>query len=120
MAILIELAGDGTGYRIEMREDHVIPGVFRQPSRDASGGLGLHEGQIEEMYQGERKQNEQEHRACEEHEDRECATQVAVESYVAVPKRRHGRERPVDARQPRELLAFICHQRVKDQAVDHD
>ena len=120
MAILFELAGDGTGYGIVVREDHVTPGVFWQPSGDASGGLGLHEGQIEELYQGERKQNEHEHHAREEHEGREYATQVAGEGYVTVPQRRHGRERPVDARQPRELPAFDCHQLVKDQAVDHD
>ena len=80
-----ELAGDGTGYRIEMREDYVIPGVFRQPSRAASGCLGLHEGQIEELSQGERKQNEQEHRACEEHEDRECATRSPLKSLSPYP-----------------------------------
>jgi hypothetical protein len=115
-----EPAEERHGDRVVAREDDVSLLVRRQLARRTQLPRGLHPRRVEELDERERQQDQQEDDAREHHHDRERSPRVVLERDVAEAQRRHHRQRPVEARQPRVLLPLGRHQQMEDHAERGD
>ena len=69
---------------------------------------------IEKADEGEGRDNQEHHDAVDQDDDAEESPEVASESDVPETEGTHHRKGPVEARQPRMLLALVHHDDVKD------
>jgi hypothetical protein len=95
---------DGNG--IVLRDDDVTGRVGGYLARRAQPHPRLQPRRIEQADEEKREHDQQKHHARQEHDDAEGPPDVAGERHVAEPESRHHDERPVEARDPRVLLAF--------------
>jgi hypothetical protein len=95
---------DGDG--VVLRDDDVAAHVGRHLPRGAQPHARLEPGRVELPDEPERQHHQEEHDTGEEHDDAEQTADVAGERDVAEPQRGHHDQRPVEAGDPRVLLAL--------------
>ena len=114
-----QLLNQGHGNRIVVRNDHMAPGLRRQLLRCPFPGLGLDPRGIEELDEGERKQCQQEDHPGQKHHDGKGPPQIRVKRDVPKAERRHHREGPVKAGDPRMVLPLQRHEKMKNHAENN-
>jgi hypothetical protein len=92
-------------------------GTSRRPQPQAR----LQPGGVEQADEQERQHHQQQHDAGEQHDDAEQAADVAGEGDVAEAQRGHHHQRPVEAGDPRVLLALDAElDDVEEDGVERD
>src|SRR5699024_8357016 len=107
--ILIKLLYECSRDRIEMGDDNMVAGAFRQFPGGSCSGLRFKPGSIEKLDKSERQQYQQRNHTRKQHKHRKNSAEIAGKGNISKSQRRHHRKGPVKARYPAVLLAFVFH-----------
>ena len=110
----IERDGIGAG------NEHVPSRLRRKRSRHALLLLPLQPGLVDVLDEGEWQEHHEVEHAEEQDQNGKSPAEIRCEGDVAEAEGRHDRERPVQARQPGVLLAFVEHDEVEDDTEDRE